>query len=136
MFELYVSQLPLLSRVAANSAPAVDPMEQDINWDEVKFDFTGFMADHWLTYILIFIFLVYIYNKVFRVRKLPILKDVIVYGLIALGAFLLLIFQVDANLPILASLSVAVALMLTVRIRYYFIDRANKKTADPTDKTS
>jgi hypothetical protein len=99
----------------------------EINWDEVHFDFWGFMADNWIYYVLIFVFLVYIYNKVFRVRKLPLLKDLVIYALIALGAFVLLIFQVDANLPIVYSLAVAVGLMLTVRIRYFFLDRAKQK---------
>ncbi|MEB3100662.1 YlaH-like family protein [Ferviditalea candida] len=80
--------------------------------------FTDWLAAHpWITYFLIYVFLVYIYNKVFRVRKLPLLKDLIVYLLIALGAFMLLFFQIGAGLPIVMSLMVAIALMLVVRIR-------------------
>lgn len=89
---------------------------------------TGWLAQHpWITYILIFVFLVYIYNKVFRVRKLPILKNLIVYLLMGLGAFLLLIFQIDAGLPMVFSLAIAVALMLMVRIRYFVEERSKKK---------
>lgn len=91
------------------------------------------LFDHpWITYILIYAFLVYIYNKVFRMRKLPLLKDAVIYLTIAVGAFILLLFQLDLELPIVISLGVAVALMLTVRIRYWQLDReARKKGADP-----
>lgn len=88
----------------------------------------------WITYILIFVFLVYIYNKVFRMRKLPLLKDAVIYLTIAVGAGILTLFQLDLELPIVISLGVAVALMLTVRIRYWMIERENRKngvTADP-----
>lgn len=91
------------------------------------FDFWGFMSAHWIEFILILACIIFIYNKVFRVRKLPLFKDAIVYGLMAMGAFVLLIFEVDAGLPILYSLGTAVALMLIVRIRYFFLDRSKKK---------
>lgn len=85
-------------------------------------------AQHvWTTYILIYVFLIYIYNKVFRVRKLPLLKDLIIYVLIGVGAFMLLLFQVDLGLPIVISLGVALGLMLTVRIRYFLLERNQKK---------
>ncbi len=74
----------------------------------------------WITFILIYVFLVYIYNKVFRVRKLPILKDLIIYLLIGVGASILLLFQIGADLPIVLSLTVAISLMVIVRIRYFF----------------
>ncbi|MEF3305504.1 YlaH-like family protein [Paenibacillus sp. GYB003] len=82
-----------------------------------------------VTYILILVFLIYIYNKVFRMRKLPLLKDAVIYLTIAVGAFILLLFQLDLELPIVISLGVAVALMLTVRVRYWMIDRENRKKA-------
>jgi hypothetical protein len=92
---------------------------------------TEWLAQHlWTTYILIYAFLVYIYNKVFRVRKLPILKDLVIYLIIAVGAFFLLIFQVDAGLPIVYSLAVAIALMLTVRIRYYIAEKSKKSNEE------
>lgn len=102
--------------------------------DIPPFDFISFMGEHWLKFILIFAFLVYIYNKVFRTRKLPMIKDAIIYGTIAIGAFVLLIFQVDAGLPILLSLSIAVGLMLIVRIRYFLADR--KKARSGSDSHS
>lgn len=106
-----------------------------------KFDFVEFMTDvhsvslfgwninvyHWLIWMTIFIFLIFIYNKVFRVQKLTIIKKLIVYIIVAIGAFVLLIFEVDAGLPIVLSLSVAVLLMLIVFIRYFFVERKSKK---------
>jgi hypothetical protein len=87
---------------------------------------------NWIYYVLIYFFLIYIYNKVFRTRKLPILKNAIVYLIIAVGAFMLLIFQVDAGLPIVYSLGIAIALMLTVRIRYFLAERRAGKAEDKT----
>ncbi len=90
--------------------------------------FNGWLAAHpWIAYILIFLFLVYIYNKVFRVRRLPILKELIVLILIAVGAFILLLFQIDIGLPIVLCLGVAIGLMLIVRIRYAIAGRKNNK---------
>ncbi len=94
-----------------------------------KEEFLGIALPNWFTWILIFLFLTYIYNKVFRVRKLPILKDLIVYAIMLAGAFLLLIFQVDAGLPIVYSLAVAVLLMFTVRVRYWVEARRNQSDA-------
>lgn len=77
------------------------------------------LAAHlWVTYLLIFVLISFIYVKVFRTRKLPLLKSLIVYVLIAIGSVVLLIFQVDAGLPIVPSLSVAVLLMAIVKARY------------------
>ncbi|RAV19764.1 hypothetical protein DQG23_17620 [Paenibacillus contaminans] len=89
---------------------------------------TGWLVTHpWITYIMIYIFLVYVYNKVFRVRRLPILKEALVYLLIGVGAFVLLLFQVDLQLPIVPCLTVAVALMFMVRIRYWVEARQKRK---------
>ncbi|HEX7056966.1 MAG TPA: YlaH-like family protein [Bacilli bacterium] len=78
----------------------------------------------WVTYILIFVCLVYIYNKVFRVRKLPLLKEFIVYALLALGSFMLLIFS--TKLPVVYSLLSIIAAMLLLRVRNFFTNRANR----------
>jgi hypothetical protein len=64
-------------------------------------------------------------------RKLPLLKDLIVYLLLGVGSFLLLIFQLDAELPIIPSLAIAVLLMLIVRIRYWITERSGKKEDGP-----
>jgi hypothetical protein len=90
---------------------------------------TAWLVDHrWLTFMIIYAFLIYVYNKVFRVRKLPILKDLIVYLMIGIGAFLLLVFQVDLQLPIVPCLALAVLMMLMVRIRYFIEALKNRKT--------
>ncbi len=84
-------------------------------------------AQHpWITYLIIFVLVAFIYNKVFRVRKLPLLKDLIVYLIMAVGSFLLLIFQID-GLPIVPSMGVAVLLMAVVRVRYWVTERSRKK---------
>lgn len=87
-----------------------------------------FAAHPIIAYLIIYVFLVYIFNKVFRVRKLPILKDLIIYLLIGVIAFVLLVFQID-KLPIIPCLAVAVALMLMVRIRYFVEARQKRKAA-------
>jgi hypothetical protein len=80
-----------------------------------------------LTYILIFILLSYVYNKVFRTRKLPVLKALIVYLLMGLGSILLLFFQI-AGLPIILCLGVAVLMMLILRIRYLIEKRSGRRS--------
>lgn len=111
------------------------------NPDEVvipAFDLVAFMQEkerlfgldvpNVVSFALIFLCIAYIYNKVFRTRRLPLLKNAIVYGLLACGAFMLLVFQVDAGLPMVYSLLVAVLLMLVVRIRYYIEGRRQKRS--------
>ena len=85
-----------------------------------------FRAHPYITYLIIFILITYVYNKVFKTRRLPVLKEAIIYLLLAAGAFMLLLFQLGA-LPIVPSLAVAVALMFMVKIRYYFQERVNRK---------
>ncbi|WP_438351645.1 YlaH-like family protein [Paenibacillus sp. FA6] len=91
-------------------------------------------AEHPLvSYIVIFLLITYVYNKVFRVhQKLPLLKEIILYILMALGSGMLLIFQVD-KLPIIQCLLVAVGLMLLVRIRYFVEGRQKKKDEAPSE---
>ncbi len=85
-----------------------------------------FFENVWITYAIIFLLVTYVYNRVFRVRKLPLLKNVIVYSLIGIGSFLLLFFQM-MGLPIILSLAVAVFLMLIFRVRTYIEELVNKK---------
>jgi hypothetical protein len=80
-----------------------------------------------LTYLLIFILLSFVYNKVFRTRKLPVLKALIVYLLMGLGSVLLLFFQI-AGLPIILCLGVAVLMMLILRIRYFIEKRSGRRS--------
>lgn len=79
-----------------------------------------------LTYLAIVLCISFVYHKVFRVRKLPILKEMIVYIMILLGSVLLLIFQIDANLPILQSLLIAIIMMGIYRLRVFFLSKARK----------
>jgi hypothetical protein len=79
------------------------------------------------TYILIFILLSYVYNKVFRTRKLPVLKALIIYLLLGVGSILLLFFQI-AGLPIILCLGVAVLMMLILRIRYFIEKRSGRRS--------
>ena len=93
--------------------------------------FTEWFADHLLiTYLIIFAFTVFIYNKVFRVRKLPILKEIIVYIMIGLGSLMLLLFQVDASLPIIPSLAVAIIMMVMYHFRVMYVTWRNKTRQD------
>lgn len=87
------------------------------------------LAEHYIiSYVLILASVIYVFDKVFRTQKLPILKEIIVYILMALGSFILLIFQID-KLPIVQCLAVAVLLMFMVRIRY-FVEERRKRRSD------
>ncbi|GAA4858084.1 hypothetical protein GCM10023310_41570 [Paenibacillus vulneris] len=79
-----------------------------------------------ITYLIILVLISYVYNKVFKVRRLPILKEAIVYLMLAIGAGMLLLFQLGA-LPIVLCLAVAVGLMFLVRIRYFIEGRTKKQ---------
>jgi len=94
----------------------------------------AWFASHSLvSYIVIFVLITYVYNKVFRVRqKLPLLKEILLYILMAIGSGMLLVFQHD-KLPIIQCLLVAVALMLLVRVRY-FVEARQKKKAETAGK--
>ncbi|MDD9270001.1 YlaH-like family protein [Paenibacillus sp. GCM10023248] len=81
----------------------------------------------YMTYLMIFVFMSYVYNKVFRTRKLPILKTAVVYVLMAIGSVMLLVFQV-AGLPIVLCLAVAISLMFLVRIRYFIEKRSGTRS--------
>lgn len=78
-----------------------------------------------ITYVVLYFGLAFVYVKVFRMRRLPILKELIIYLLIGVGALLLWLFQLDLKLPIVQSMMFALALMLIVRIRMFFTSRAN-----------
>ncbi|MFD0869869.1 MULTISPECIES: YlaH-like family protein [Paenibacillus] len=87
-----------------------------------------FFNHPWITYFIIYVALAYVYNKVFKVQKrLPILKEILIYIILAIGSFILLLFQLDLQLPIIPSLAVAVGLMFIVRIRYWITDRQKKQ---------
>lgn len=82
-----------------------------------------------IAYIVIFILLTYVYNRVFRVnQKLSLGKEIVLYLMMAAGSGMLLIFQHD-KLPIIQCLLVAVGLMLLVRVRYLAEARQKRKAA-------
>lgn len=85
-----------------------------------------FAEHHLISYILIFALVTFVYNKVFRTGRLPILKEVAVVFMLLIGSYMLLFFQVTAGLPIIPSLLVAVGLMLITKIRYVMEDRQKK----------
>ena len=92
-----------------------------------------FAAHPIIAYIVIFVLLTYVYNRVFRVnQKLPIGKEIVLYMMMAVGSGMLLIFQHD-KLPIIQCLLVAVSLMLLVRVRY-FVEARQKRKADALAK--
>lgn len=76
-----------------------------------------------ITYVFIVACLIYVFNAVFRPRKLPILKDALVYALILAGGWLLMFFQLKVGLPIVHGFALAILLMLIVRIRSFFVRR-------------
>ncbi|MDB5052296.1 MAG: hypothetical protein JWM44_346 [Bacilli bacterium] len=89
---------------------------------------TAWLTQHyWVTYIIIYVFITYVYNKVFKVRRLPILKELIIYILLGFGALILLFFQHDLQLPIVFCLAVAIALMFLVRVRFFVENRRQQR---------
>ncbi|WP_027091101.1 YlaH-like family protein [Cohnella thermotolerans] len=72
-----------------------------------------------ISYLLILAFTIYIFNSVFRVGRLPILKEVIVHIIMAIGCLVLLLLQLD-KLPIIQCMAVAVVMMLMLRGRQLY----------------
>jgi uncharacterized membrane protein len=110
-------------------------MQEEIEIPEFSFreffsdteTFFGIEVYNGITYLIFIVCLAYIYHRVFQNRRLPLLKMAIVYILLALGAFLLLIFQVDMGLPIMYCLIIAVLLIWIVRIRYWLQEKGGSK---------
>lgn len=91
-----------------------------------------------VSYFLILGFTIYIFNKVFRANnaKLPILKEILVYVLMAVGSFVLMILQID-KLPIIQCMGIAVIMMLMLRGRQLYDKWKSRqssvvKDADPS----
>jgi len=90
-------------------------------------------SDHPLiSYILILAFTIYIFNAVFRMGKLPILKEILVYILMAAGGLILLVLQID-KLPIIQCMGVAVAMMILVRLRQIYDKRRSGRQSGGSD---
>jgi D-alanyl-lipoteichoic acid acyltransferase DltB (MBOAT superfamily) len=90
-----------------------------------------------VSYLLIFAFTAYIFNAVFRPGKLPILKEILVYVMMAVGCFVLLILQID-KLPIIQCMGVAVIMMLMLRLRQLYDKWRKRKDGGnkPASETS
>ncbi len=94
------------------------------------------LAEHLLfTYLIIFAMIAFVYNTVFRVRRLPVLKNLIVHIVIAIGSMLLWFFQL-AQLPIVQSLSVAIVLMAVYRIRVFYLAKTSKSKRSDEGKAT
>nr|MBO2470360.1 hypothetical protein [Bacillota bacterium] len=91
-------------------------------WEAVA----AFVRDH--AYAVILVLTVIIYNLGFA-RKLPLLKTVIVYLLLAIGCIPLTVLYA-LGLPIVAALLVGVALLTVVQIRRRASER--RKREEPT----
>ncbi|MGU3469958.1 YlaH-like family protein [Paenibacillus sp. D51F] len=90
------------------------------------------LSEHALvSYILILAGVIYIFNKVFRPQqRLPILKEILVYVIMAIGSAILVVFQID-KLPIIQCMAVAVLLMFMLRIRQFNDRRQAKRQNAP-----
>jgi hypothetical protein len=95
----------------------------------------NWLSEHMLvSYFLILGFTIYIFNKVFRAQqRLPILKEILVYLLIAFGSFILTILQVD-KLPIIQCMAVAVVMMLMLRGRQLYDKWKGGSSAQPGEQ--
>lgn len=80
-----------------------------------------------VAYLLIFAFTIYIFNAVFRMGRLPILKEIIVHIIMAIGCLVLLLLQLD-KLPIIQCMAVAVIMMLMLRGRQMYDRWRTKKS--------
>lgn len=87
---------------------------------------TEWFRDHpAITFLLIFVMVAYVYHKVFATRRLPVLKLIVVYLAMAVGCYVLLIFQMF-GLPIVLCIAVALFLMLLTGVRA-FVERQRRE---------
>ncbi|QJD83621.1 YlaH-like family protein [Cohnella herbarum] len=92
-----------------------------------------------ISYLLIVACTIYIFNTVFRTGKLPILKEILVHIVLALGCLVLLVLQLD-KLPIIQCMAVAVGMMALLRMRQFYdkrkANRNNKAGGSPDVKSA
>ncbi|MBW5444854.1 hypothetical protein GE107_02090 [Cohnella sp. CFH 77786] len=93
---------------------------------------TWFSEHPLISYVLILAFTVYIFNAVFRMGRLPILKEILVYLMMAIGCLILLVLQID-KLPIIQCMGVAVIMMLMLRLRQIYDKRRGNRRPDGAD---
>lgn len=87
-----------------------------------------------ISYFLILACTIYIFNAVFRPGRLPILKEIVVYLMMAIGCLVLLLLQLD-KLPIIQCMAVAVGMMLLLRMRQLY-DKRKQGSRDSEPGTS
>lgn len=86
---------------------------------------TEWLREHpFITFVLLYISLAFVYVKVFREKRLPVLKELVIFLLIGVGAFILWLFQLDLRMPVMQCMIAALSLMLVVRIRMYALERS------------
>lgn len=93
---------------------------------------TWFHDNPIVSYVLIFAFTLYIFNAVFRMGRLPILKEIIVHIVMAIGCLVLLLLQLD-KLPIIQCMAVAVIMMLMLRGRQMYDKWRSKRGGGGAD---
>lgn len=94
--------------------------------------------DHMIiSYLLIVACTEYIFNAVFRTGKLPILKEIVVHIVLAIGCLVLLLLQLD-KLPIIQCMAVAVGMMALLRMRQFYDRRKayRSKKAEGSPQTN
>lgn len=82
---------------------------------------------NWGTYLVILVLTGVIYQTAFA-RPLPLLKNVVVYLALAIGCYLLLIFDI-LGFPIIPSLFITVGLIIITRIRLALTQKKQKGDA-------
>lgn len=79
----------------------------------------------WPSYIVIFILTAIIYKVAFAIR-LPLLKSVIIYVLLAVGCYLFTIMHLF-RFPIIPALAITVAIIVVARLRMIGRDRKRSR---------
>lgn len=75
----------------------------------------------WPTYFTILIMTAIIFKIAFA-RKLPILKTIVVYIVLAIGCYLFTIMHI-LRFPIIPSLAITLVIIVIARLRMWVIDR-------------
>jgi hypothetical protein len=92
-----------------------------------------------ISYLLILACTIYIFNAVFRMGKLPIIKEILVHIVMAFGCLILLLLQLD-KLPIIQCMAVAVGMMALLRMRQFYdrrkAFRSSKDGSSPQVKST
>lgn len=82
----------------------------------------------WGTYLIILVLTSVIYQTAFA-RSLPLLKSAVVYVVLAIGCYLLLIFDI-LGFPMIPSLFITVVLIVVTRARLSWSRRKQKGDPD------